>query len=205
MSWSTIILFGLRCFGATDQSDTRALFPDPNQPGSNYGSCIDIFAPGKDLNVALATGGYGLASGTSLSAPMVAGAAALLYQQYPADSPDQIHYAIVHGASPVVQVQESGPNLLLYSQLPAPVQVSITGQTYAGPFSECSWNASQTAGRGPFTYQWSGPLTGSGAGISGRISQSGGLLVEVWDALGGYSSATHGVEFDPEYGGFICQ
>jgi aqualysin 1 len=32
--------------GATDQTDTRALFPDPNQPGSNYGSCIDIFAPG---------------------------------------------------------------------------------------------------------------------------------------------------------------
>lgn len=191
--------------GATDETDTRALFTDPNFPGSNYGSCIDIFAPGKNLNVAYATGGYGLANGTSLSAPMVAGAAALLYQQYPTDSPDQIHYAIIHGASPVVQVQGSGPNLLLYSLLPAPVQVSITGPTYAGPFSDCSWNATATAGRGPFTYTWSGLLAGSGAGISGRISQSGGLMVEVWDALGGYSTATHGVEFDPNYGGFTCQ
>lgn len=97
------------------------------------------------------------------------------------------------------------PNLLLYSQLPAAVRVSILGPSYAGPFSDCTWTTDVNAGRGPFQYRWSGLLSGYDQSISGRISQSGGLLVEVWDALGGYATATTTVTFDPEYGGFTCQ
>jgi subtilisin family serine protease len=185
---------------ATDNTDTRASFSD-------WGHCVDIFAPGVFVDVANYTGGYTQMSGTSFSAPYVAGAAALLRQKYPQDSPDDIQHAIVDGGSASV-VHDQGadsPNVLVYSQLPGPVYTSIIGPTYAGPFSSCSWTADVHAGRGPYTYQWSGLLSGNESGISGRISETGGFLLQVWDALGGYATATNIVEFDPNYAGFDCQ
>ena len=186
----------------TDGNDARASF-------SNYGACVDIFAPGVSVDVAnyVVATPFITANGTSYSAPYVAGVAASLYATYPNDTPDQIHYAIRDGgtAGVISNPGSSSPNLLLYSQLPAPVYVSIMGPTYAGPFSACTWNAEPRAGRGPFQYQWSGLLTGSGGGISGSISESGGLLVQVSDALGGFATATIGVSFDPDYAGFTCQ
>lgn len=59
--------------GATDQSDTRASW-------SNYGSCVDLFAPGVGITSAVRSGTstVGLMSGTSMASPHVAGAAALV-------------------------------------------------------------------------------------------------------------------------------
>jgi aqualysin 1 len=192
----------LMVVGATDFNDARASF-------SNYGSCVDVFAPGVSVDAAnyLVVPPYITTSGTSFSAPYVAGVAAALYGTYPNDTPDQIPYAIRDGGTSGVisNPGANSPNLLLFSQLPAPVQVSIQGPSYAGPFSECSWNAEVRAGRGPFQFQWSGLLTGSGSGISGLISSSGGLQVQVSDALSGSATTTIGVTFDPEYSGFTCQ
>lgn len=53
-----------------DRDDTFASF-------SNYGSVIDIAAPGANILSSLNTGGYGYSSGTSMASPHVAGAAAL--------------------------------------------------------------------------------------------------------------------------------
>lgn len=54
-----------------DRDDTFASF-------SNYGSVIDIAAPGANILSTLNTGGYGYSSGTSMASPHVAGAAALV-------------------------------------------------------------------------------------------------------------------------------
>lgn len=57
--------------GATTSSDTCADF-------SNRNKAVDLCAPGAKICTTTTSGGYGLASGTSFSSPIVAGAAAVL-------------------------------------------------------------------------------------------------------------------------------
>jgi subtilisin family serine protease len=60
----------------------------------------EIVAPGAGRFVQLADGSVMWGSGTSLSAPTVAGAAALLLSAHPGASPDEIRSALLHGADP---------------------------------------------------------------------------------------------------------
>jgi thermitase len=62
---------GVMAVAATDLLDRKA-------PFSNYGSYVFVDAPGSHIISAVPGGGYGMASGTSFSAPMVAGMAALV-------------------------------------------------------------------------------------------------------------------------------
>ena len=61
---------------ATSSSDTKASF-------SNYGSWIDVSAPGTSILTTTRGGGYGAWSGTSFSSPLVAGLAALIFSLNP--------------------------------------------------------------------------------------------------------------------------
>lgn len=62
---------------ATNQDNTRASF-------SNSGQEIEFAAPGVSINSTTMGGGYGLKSGTSMSAPHVSGVAALVWAKKPA-------------------------------------------------------------------------------------------------------------------------
>jgi len=80
--------------GASDGNDQRAVF-------SNWGTCLDIFAPGVAIVSASNSGGTTAAqtmSGTSMAAPHVAGAAALYLAGHPTDTPAQVRDALVNGA-----------------------------------------------------------------------------------------------------------
>jgi subtilisin family serine protease len=177
---------------ASDASDAKASF-------SNWGGCVDIFAPGVSITTATLGGGYGPpVSGTSFSAPFVAGVGALLLQRFPNDSPDQVHYMIVGGATPVISNPGGAPPYLLYSNLPTIPLASIDGPTLVGYMnSGCQWEAVVRGGRQPYTYQWSGLRTGTQSTVGGPISGSGTLNLDVWDTLGAHAQASLYIEVDP--------
>jgi subtilisin family serine protease len=70
------------------QDDTFAGF-------SNYGSGVDIMAPGRNIRSTVPGGGLGTKSGTSMAAPHVAGAAALFLSLNPGASPATVKTALL--------------------------------------------------------------------------------------------------------------
>ena len=109
--------------GATTQTDGRARATDWNNPpgsavGSNFGTCVDIFAPGTDITSAWNTGNNATntINGTSMASPHVAGAVALFLEDNPSATPAQATNHIINNATSgvVSDIGAGSPNLLLY-------------------------------------------------------------------------------------------
>jgi subtilisin len=76
---------------ATCRSDVDDTFAD----FSNYGSDVDIIAPGVCIYSTWKGGGYNTISGTSMASPHVAGAAALYKSTHPSATPAQVKAALI--------------------------------------------------------------------------------------------------------------
>jgi subtilisin family serine protease len=102
--------------GATDSADRAASF-------SNYGSCVDLFAPGVGITSAWYTGSTATntISGTSMATPHVAGVAALVLSTTPSAPPATVASTVTAAATPghVVLSKTASragtPNRLLFS------------------------------------------------------------------------------------------
>jgi serine protease len=184
--------------GATTNTDARASF-------SNFGSCLSIFAPGNAITSAwhTSTTATNTISGTSMAAPHVAGAAALVLEQTPAATPAQVKQALVSAATPsiVTDPGAASPNLMLYSlngsALPPPVDLPPVARfTSNCAVLTCTFDAtSSTDDKGAITnYQWNfgDTTTGTGSTASKTFGSSGTFTVQltVTDSASQQSSAT---------------
>ena len=97
--------------GATASTDYRASY-------SNYGTCLDIFAPGSSIQSAWYTSdtATNTISGTSMATPYVAGVAALYLQITPSATPATVGSALITNSTPNVVLSRGtgSPNRLLF-------------------------------------------------------------------------------------------
>src|SRR5215204_1423691 len=100
--------------GSTTTTDARSSF-------SNFGTCVDIFAPGSGITSAWRTSdtATNTISGTSMASPHVAGVAALFLETNPGASPANVTAAIINNSTPnkVTNAGTGSPNRLLFSLL----------------------------------------------------------------------------------------
>lgn len=126
--------------GATDLTDSPAHY-------SNYGSCLDIFAPGSNITSAWYTGGYNTINGTSMASPHVAGAVALLLQANPGASPANITSTLLGNAvvGKLNNMAYGSPNKMLYTKpLPNPTAPKLTAPVVGASMNDTTptftWN-----------------------------------------------------------------
>lgn len=107
--------------GATSQTDTRASF-------SNFGRCLDIFAPGVEILSSMPFGRYGQSNGTSMAAPHVAGVAALILEANPVLTPSGVSSAIATGATTggVAAAGLLSPNRMIFANVEVPKSPGVT-------------------------------------------------------------------------------
>jgi len=117
--------------GSTTMTDARSSF-------SNFGTCVDIFAPGSSITSAWRTSdtATNTISGTSMATPHVTGVAALFLETNPTATPAQVAAALVN-SSTLNKVSNAGtgsPNRLLFSLLtsappptPTPTPTPVPG------------------------------------------------------------------------------
>lgn len=98
--------------GATNTSDSR------DTSYSNFGRCLDLFAPGTSINSAAISSNSALSrmSGTSMAAPHVAGAAAMVLSRHPRHTPAQVRQCLVTTATAgaLSNVGSGSPNRMLF-------------------------------------------------------------------------------------------
>ncbi|MFB8235950.1 S8 family serine peptidase [Kitasatospora purpeofusca] len=155
--------------GATTDDDQLATF-------SNRGPLLDLLAPGTSI-VSSVPGGYESKNGTSMAAPHVAGALAVLRQTYPGMSVDQLEALLKNDGKPITYNGGTTPRIQLdRSTVPATpgdmtgdhkpdlVAVDDTGKLRLYP-------GSGTGGLGPHTVIGAGGW--SGASVTHRGDWTG--------------------------------
>jgi subtilisin family serine protease len=155
--------------GAVTITDVQASF-------SNWGSCLDMYAPGVSVVSAWNSDDVvtGPASGTSMASPQVAGAAALYLQNHPSASPAEVAAALVSSASSGVLtgLGAGSPNRLVRVNAadvapapppppppappPAPVDNAPTARfSYKCVHKACTFDGSTSSDdKGVVSYRW---------------------------------------------------
>jgi subtilisin family serine protease len=178
--------------GATTNTDARASY-------SNYGTCLDIFAPGNSITSdwITSTSATNTISGTSMASPHVAGLVALVLQGSPSATPSQIADAVKQAATAnkVGGAGAGSPNLLAYNDTttsiapPPPsvtTAVSVSALTGSAALVRKGWRATVSV-----TVKDANGAVVPSAVVSGDFT-SGGSSVGCTTAANGACTITSG-------------
>lgn len=190
--------------GASTSSDARASY-------SNFGSCLDLFAPGSSITSAWYTSNTALntISGTSMASPHVAGAAALYLEGAPIATPATVTNALISNSttSKVTSAGTGSPNRLLYTlgfgSGGGGGGTSNQAPTASFSFSctnlSCSFNGSASSDTdgsiSSYSWNFGDGSTGTGATPSKSFATAGSYIVTltVTDNGGATGSQTRSV------------
>lgn len=176
--------------GAADSTDQKYAY-------SNFGNCVDLFAPIE------ATGG------TSYAAPLAAASAAMWLQLYPNASPYQLRTWITDNATTGVlsNIGTGSPNRLLYVRQPA-LGAVISGPSTIGPDQLCTWRGTESGGQPPYSFQWKrdGQVVSTSTSYSNGGGETAGfdLVLTVTDGVGRSIGANASVAIDWNNTSFTC-
>jgi subtilisin family serine protease len=174
--------------GASDINDLQAIF-------SNFGTCVDLYAPGVNITSSWGTTdtATNTITGTSMATPHVTGAAALYLSANPAATPAQVASALVANAtsSILTSLGTGSPNKLLYetfigadAPLPRPPPPPLPSPPPGG----CS-TTTQLLGNSDFETGTGTPWTATAGVVDSSASPA--AHSGTWKArLGGYGT-TH--------------
>jgi subtilisin family serine protease len=169
--------------GATDANDIRAWF-------SNYGRCLDIFAPGQGIESAWFSSNSATASlsGTSMASPHVAGAVAL-FLQAGASSPRLVSDWLSNNgaANYVSDAGFDSPNLLL--QITSLNPVVDPGPGLNSPDTPDGFKAS--ASKNSVRLTWKRPAKNTPTPLGHKIYDSSGSLLGIADSRATSFSVTN--------------
>lgn len=191
---------------ATDTNNNFASF-------SAAGSKVEVAAPGTTVTytrgiTTTCLGGITCpAEGTSLAAPHVAAAAALLKAYNPSWSNAEIRRRLGAGATdlgPAGRDAQFGYGLLNIAgaitapPVPPPTTVKIVGPSSVRANAQCFWQAI-ASGTPPFTYNWTkdGGSIGTESEVTTSFAVSGTIAVQVWDAAGGSGNSSKLISVSP--------
>jgi serine protease len=181
--------------GATTSSDVQASY-------SNFGSCVDLYAPGSLIYSTTDTNDYTYvtSNGTSMAAPHVAGAAALYLETHPSAPPSEVVTAILANVtngglsglgygSPNRLLRVNGTGGTITPSLPEPLSPPNAAPYATFSFKcqkgNCNFDGSASSDdHGIISYQWSfgdgsSNLTAASPTASHVYSQRGNYVVTV--------------------------
>jgi subtilisin family serine protease len=177
---------GALTVAASDSADKQAAF-------SNYGSCVDLYAPGVGIKSASpgSTTATALMSGTSMASPHVAGAAAIMLSRSPGLPPADVAAKLLSAATPgAVSAATAGtPNRLLFTD-PAAGALTAPAATALSPAA----NSSGAAVGANVTVAFSTAVQGV-AGSTFVLRNASGTAVP---AAVSYDAATRTATLNPE-------
>lgn len=160
-------LDNLICVAATASEDQMT-------PGSDWGTTsVDLGAPGENIRTT-ANSGYTYFGATSGATPHVAGAAALVWSEFPSLTPQQVKAKILNNVDPLPSLQGktvTGGRLNLYGALTGPI-----GETPTTTTTPPSTSPTSVPPGGGWSGGSGGSQPGNGSSGSGGAAGSGGSV-----------------------------